>query len=125
MVVPRFVSALALAAMVAAPLGAFAQAAPVTQPAPPAGAPHHKHHKHHGNAFMRSLHGLTLSDQQKQHIRDLAKSTRAANQGADKATRKANMEKMHDGVLGILTPDQRTQFQTNMSREKARATKPQ
>ena len=117
MSLPRLVSAITLAVIVAAPLGASAQTAPAARPA--LCAPQHHHHRHHHrNAFMRSLHTLTLSDQQKQQIRDLAKSARAANHSADRATHKANEQKLHDGVLGLLTPDQKTQLQAEITREK-------
>lgn len=115
----RLLSTLALAAIVVAPLGAFAQAAPPAQTAPNAmtGTPRHHHHHHH--AFMRSLRTLSLTDAQKAQIKDIAKSTRAANEGADRATRKANGEKMRASVLGVLTPDQKIQLQTAMSKAKA------
>ncbi len=114
--------AFALVALLAAlPLAALAQAAPpapAPAPAPTAGAPV----QHHRWRYMQAVRALTLSPDQKQQIMGFVRDTKAANQGADRPTRHANVKKLRGEIDGVLTPDQRSQVQTQL--EQPRATTP-
>ena len=81
---PRFVAALSVAALLAAPFAVFAQPAPVVAPPAGAAAPAHKHH--HGSAYMRGLRSLNLSDGQRQQIKGLMQTARSAPKTTDPAT---------------------------------------
>jgi Spy/CpxP family protein refolding chaperone len=92
-----------------APLAASAQSAP---PAP-AAQPHH-----HGG-WMHALHSVNLTADQRAQIKSLAKQTRADNQNADPATKRANIQKLRAQIDGLLTPDQRSQFQAAIAAQRA------
>jgi Spy/CpxP family protein refolding chaperone len=111
----HFIAAAALAASVSLPLAAIAQ----TPAAAPPAAAHQRSH-HHGH-FMHALHTLGLSEAQKQQITSHAKEMRQANQNADPQTRRANMQQFRAQVDGVLTPSQRTQFQTELRNERKNA----
>lgn len=119
----RTLTVAALAAAVSLPIAASAQ----TQPGAPQAAPtapaapgaEGGHRNHHGSAYMHALRTLNLSDAQKQQIKDAAAQTRQANQNADPATRRANMQKLRSQIDGILTPDQRTQLQAELAKQRA------
>jgi Spy/CpxP family protein refolding chaperone len=119
---PRFITALALVAVFAGPLAAGAQTPP--PPAPigsgaPAMTPHHHHHRHR-DPFMRALRTVTLTPAQQKQIagfRDQAKKSKA---NADSATRKTNDSKLHDQIMGVLTPDQKTQVTAAMQHDTRR-----
>jgi Spy/CpxP family protein refolding chaperone len=64
---------------------------------------------------MHALRSLNLSDAQKQQIRGFARATRTADQNADPATKRANMQKLRAQIDGVLTPDQRTQLQAALA----------
>ena len=115
----QFIAAAALAASVSLPLAAMAQSAPGAPPAegaPPAAASHH-----HGGHFMRALHKLHLSPEQKQQVMSRVKDLRQANQNADPQTRRANVQQFRHQLDGILTPSQRAQFQTELRHERRNA----
>jgi Spy/CpxP family protein refolding chaperone len=111
----RFVPALAFVALLAGPLTAGAQ----TPPPAPGGSPapamhsHHRHHRH-SDAFSHALRTVTLTPAQQTQIAAFRAQTKKADVNADPATRKANMAKLHDQILGILTPAQKTQVTTAM-----------
>ncbi|GAC1410353.1 MAG: hypothetical protein NVSMB64_19450 [Candidatus Velthaea sp.] len=109
----RTLWAAALAVAVTVPLAASAQSVPAA-PQPP--GQHHRHHR--GNRFMHALHSLDLSAAQKQQIAGFIKDARTANHNAEPAMHKANAEKLHAQIQGVLTPDQRTQLQTELQRER-------
>jgi Spy/CpxP family protein refolding chaperone len=104
----RFVATLSVAAVLAAPLAAFAQPAAPAVPSPGAAAPTHKHHR---SPYMAALRSLDLTDAQRTQISDTMKAARAAGKTADPATRRANFEKTRAQIDAILTPAQRTQLQ--------------
>lgn len=117
----RFLGVAALAAVLAVPAAALAQQAP---PAPAAaGAPMPgqagRHHGHR-NPMRAALGKLNLSDSQKTQIDQILAQSRGANRNADPATRKANREKMHAQIEGILTPAQRTQLRQEMQQMRQR-----
>jgi Spy/CpxP family protein refolding chaperone len=110
----RFVAVAALAAVLAVPAAAFAQA-------PPAGAPATAPHRHH-NPMRAALGQLNLSPAQKSQLDGVfaqAKQMRQANQTADPATRKANRDAMIGKIDAILSPDQRTQFHASLAQMRA------
>lgn len=118
MPVLRFVPALAFIALLAGPPAAGAQTPPPGPAASPAPAMsshhHHRHHRHH-DAFASALHAVTLTPAQQQ-IAGFCEQTKKADAGADPATRKANAAKLHDRILSVLTPDQKTQLTAAMQR---------
>jgi Spy/CpxP family protein refolding chaperone len=108
---------LAAAVMVAATAGigpaAFAQPAP----APSASAPAGQHR--HGNAYMRALRSLDLSDAQKTQIRTLLVNARQNSQATtDPAARKADRERLRAQIDAVLTPEQRTKLQQTLASER-------
>jgi Spy/CpxP family protein refolding chaperone len=112
----RFVPFLVVAAILAVPLMVDAQTTPAPAPAAsgaPMTGPGH-HHRRHRDALMHALQSLDLTDAQKQQVATFRSQERAANKNADMATRQANGAKMHDQIMGILTPDQKTQLQARM-----------
>jgi Spy/CpxP family protein refolding chaperone len=97
----------ALALALVAPLTSLAQQSPnpasTTQP----------ERGHRG--MLPGLRGISLSDQQTAQIKAIVDPYRAAHpRGStpDPAARKA----MTDQVMGVLTPDQQTQFKANMAK---------
>ncbi|MFN2460318.1 MAG: hypothetical protein ABR591_06495 [Candidatus Velthaea sp.] len=110
----RLISAAALASLCVLPVAAGAQPAPQAPQngAAPAGA------RHHRSAFMHALRTLNLSPQQKDQIKSLVQQSRSANQNADPSARRANREKLHADINGVLTPAQRTQLQAEIERER-------
>lgn len=114
---PRFVPMLAFIAALTAPLAAGAQTTPPPAPAASA-APTGSHyvHRHHRPAFWHALRGLNLTSAQQQQIAGFRDAANKANLNADPATRRANGEKLHDQVMAILTPDQKTQLQAQLHR---------
>ncbi len=115
----RFVPAFAFIALLAGPLAAGAQTppppGPAGSPAPAMSVPHHRHHRHH-DAFASALHSVTLTPAQQQQIASFRAQTKKANANADPATRKANTQKLHDQIMGVLTPDQKAQVTAAMQR---------
>ena len=112
----RLIPIIALAATLAGSAAAGAQTT-TASPAPAAsGAPAmgHHHHRHHHQSLAHALRSLNLTDAQKQQVATFASQERQANTNADPATRHANAGKFHDQVMGILTPDQKTQLQAAM-----------
>jgi Spy/CpxP family protein refolding chaperone len=110
----RFLGALAFAAALALPTVACAQQGPA-QPnnGAPAAAGHHR------GGPAAALEGLNLTPDQRDQIKAAIRADRAAakssdGQQPDPATRKANREKMIGDIEQVLTPDQRTQFETNL-----------
>lgn len=117
--------AFALAAVCALPLAASAQTAPNSGLAgPPAAQPGMHHRRHHRNPYLHAMRGLHLSDAQRQQIAGILKSSRAAGKGADRQTRRANMEAMRKQIDGVLTPDQRTQLHAKVAQARRRFAQP-
>lgn len=117
--------AFALAVALVVPLAASAQTAPV----PPAGGPaagapagpQAGYRGHHRKGFAHALRGLNLSAAQKQQIAGFMKAARTNMRSAgtvDPQARRANMLALRRQIDGVLTPEQRTQFQANLSRER-------
>jgi len=103
--VRSFLPALVLA--LAVPLAAVAQTAPAAPPAAAAQpAPHH-----HAR-YLAAVRSLGLTPGQQQQIDGFARARKAADAGADPATRRANAKKFRHDVAGVLTPDQRAQLHT-------------
>jgi len=94
----------------ALPLAVAAQ----TTPAAPTTTTTAGEHRHHGGGLNRmALRGITLTDAQKQQMMQLRTAYKTAHpKGStpDPAARKA----LRDQMLGILTPDQRTQYDANV-----------
>lgn len=76
-------------------------------------------HHHHGGGLNRmAMRGITLTDAQKQQIMQLRTAYKTAHpKGStpDPASRKA----LRDQMLGVLTPDQRTQYDANVKQLRA------
>jgi Spy/CpxP family protein refolding chaperone len=118
----RFLGAAALAAVLALPVAALAQQAPPAPPAGaalPGGAPGQPGRQHHGG-MRAALTKLGLSDAQRTQIDQAFAQSRAGNQNADPATRRANHEKLRAQIDGILTPAQRTQLMQQMQQMRQR-----
>lgn len=120
----RLIFAVAIAALLGAPVVADAQTTTVS-PAPAASTMpmmgpghHHHHHRHHRDALMHTLQALDLTAAQKQQVATFRSQEQQANMNADTATRHANMRKMHDQIMGILTPDQTTRMHAMMDHSK-------
>jgi Spy/CpxP family protein refolding chaperone len=102
--------------------GAFAQTAPQAPAAAPAAgtspdmaAPHR-----HKNKMMAALRELNLSEDQKAKIKGFMTSFRDARDSATPETRK----QLRDQIEGVLTPDQRTQFDAQMKQRMQPAAAP-
>ncbi len=106
---------LALAALVAGlPLASLAQSAPSPAPAGAPAAPAGHHHGGHGH-MMKMLSELNLTADQKSKIDGYVAASKTANANTtDKQTRHANMKALRDQIMGVLTPDQKTQLETKM-----------
>jgi Spy/CpxP family protein refolding chaperone len=114
----RLVAAAVLAGALIVPAAAIAQQTPApgaVYPTPPARGARHGHHGHH-NGLRAALRQLNLSSTQQQQIDQALARTKDANRNADRATRKANVQKLRADVDAILTPAQRTQLQAAMRR---------
>jgi len=123
MSVTRLFPVFVLMGALVAPLAAAAQTppAPVSAPsgAPAAGSHQGHQHRHHRSLF-HALHAVNLSAAQKQQIATFRAQEKQANLNADPATKRANAAKLHQQVMGILTPDQKTQLSTEMHRSNTR-----
>jgi Spy/CpxP family protein refolding chaperone len=116
----RRLAAAVLGAALSVPAAALAQQTPfpsATAPAYPAAGPRAGHH-HHNNRFRAALRGLNLSAAQQQQIDQAFARTKTANRNADRATRRANMQKLRSDVETILTPAQRAQLQTQLRKSR-------
>jgi periplasmic protein CpxP/Spy len=114
----RFLGAAALAAALVVPVAALAQQAPPAPAAPGApGQPGMGRHGHRGG-FRHALESLNLSAAQKTQIQQILAQARGQNRNADPATRKANREKLRSQIEAVLTPAQRTQFQTVLQQQR-------
>lgn len=117
----RLVSAAVLAAAIVLPTAACAQQQPANTAPAAVGAPSGSHH-HRGAGWRRALHGLNLTQAQKQQIKTIAQQNRAAmksNPATDPAARRANMQQLRTQVENVLTPAQRAQFEQNLQQERA------
>ena len=95
----------------ALPLAANAQTAPDSTTAAPAAG---EHHHHRGGGLMKAaLAGITLSDDQKAQLKKLRDDFRAAHANGVRPDRDA-MKQLREQMLGVLTPDQRTQYDANV-----------
>jgi Spy/CpxP family protein refolding chaperone len=109
---------IALAVTLAAPVAAFAQSAPAAPPAaPPAAAAPQTPHHHHAR-YLAAIRSLGLTPDQQQQIHGFMRERKAANAGADAATRRVNAKKFRHEVLGVLTPDQRAQLHAAMVQQR-------
>lgn len=121
----RHLGTVALAAALIIPTAACAQQQ-TAQTAPagtPAVAGTQGHHGHGHRGWGAALKGITLSDAQKQQLKDLRaqqKQQQTAGQTLDPATRKANRQAMMQKVEAILTPAQRAQFEQNLQQMRSR-----
>lgn len=97
--------------VIAGSAAAFAQTAPAAPAAaeataaPAMGANHHRKNK-----MMSALRELNLSDDQKAKIKGFMTSYRDARSSATPETREA----LRGQIEGVLTADQRTQFEARM-----------
>jgi len=107
----------ALALTLALPLVADAQTAPAPAAAAPAGAA--APHAHARGRYMAALRSLGLTADQQSQIRGFVSATKTANAGADTATRHANLKALRREILGVLTPDQRTQLRATLKQQRA------
>ncbi len=105
----------ALALTLAGPLAANAQTAPAPAAAPVAGAVAPRHHAR--GRYMAALRSLGLTADQQSQIRGFVSATKTANAGADVSTRHANLKALRGEILGVLTPDQRTQLRAALKRK--------
>jgi Spy/CpxP family protein refolding chaperone len=113
MITSRLLAAAVLAAATAgiAP-AAFAQ----PSPAPAASAPARHHH---GNAYMRALRSVDLTDAQRTQIRTLMTNARTNMQStSDPAARKANFQHLREQIEAVLTPAQRTKLQQTLAAQR-------
>jgi Spy/CpxP family protein refolding chaperone len=99
----------------AMPIAASAQ----TAPAPAATATPGAVRQHHRSPYMTALRTLTLTPDQQQQIAGFMRDAKAANQGADKATKRANAKKLRAEIKGVLTPDQQAQLHAAMVAQRA------
>ena len=129
-------------------LGGSVAGAQAAQKAPAAstqGAKRHEHGRPHRGVARKALFkGVTLSDAQKQQLKSIAerykpqrealhtqaRQLRQGGQQPDSATRatfRAKQQALRDQQLAdiraVLTADQRTQFDANVAKMKARAAK--
>jgi Spy/CpxP family protein refolding chaperone len=109
---------LTLAATIGAPLGAQAQTDVPPQPAASGMGGHH-HGRHMRDPFIRAVHKLTLTDQQKAQIKSDIAATRQASENATPDQRKANWKQLHKQIEDLLTPTQLRQLQTELAAQKA------
>jgi Spy/CpxP family protein refolding chaperone len=124
MPVSRFVPPIAPIALVAliaafgAPFAAGAQTAPPQAPPADSTAPMPSaHHHHHRESIVHALRAVkNLTPSQQQQIAAFRDQEKKANANADPETKRANAAKMRDQIMGILTPDQKTQLSTEMHR---------
>ncbi len=110
---------LALAAVAAAvyPALGVAQVAQTQPAAVVTPAPGQRQgHRHAG--FMAAMRGISLSDQQKAQIKQLMTQYRQAHPKGSSPDRQARRQ-LHEQVLGVLTPQQRTQFNANLAQMRA------
>ncbi len=106
LVLPLFAGSL-----IAGSAAAFAQTTPAAPAAAEASAaPAMAAHPHHKNKMMSALRELNLSDDQKTKIKAYMTSYRDARSSATPETREA----LRGQIEGVLTPDQRTQFEAQM-----------
>ena len=100
-----------LAGSLIAGSAAFAQTAPASPAAADApAAPAMNAHPHHKNKMMSALRELNLSDDQKTKIKGFMTSYRSSRSSANPETREA----LRGQIEGVLTADQRTQFEAEM-----------
>jgi Spy/CpxP family protein refolding chaperone len=112
---------LALAASFGLPLAGQAQidATSVSSPTPTPMAGHHGYHHRRHDPFMRALHTLTLTADQKNRMKSFFAATRQSNEHATSAERKVNNEKLHTQITALLTPEQQRQLKTELAKRHA------
>ncbi len=69
---------------------------------------------HHRNRMMKALKSLNLSDSQRSQIKDVVASYRSSRTSATPMTR----DQMRQKIEAMLTPAQRTQFESQMARRR-------
>jgi Spy/CpxP family protein refolding chaperone len=107
-------------ALIVLPVAALAQAAPTVPAPPPAGASAPgiaPAHHHHGPRYLAALRRLDLTPDQKQQIAGYVRQMRAAE--------RANAQRLHQQLDGVLTPDQRTQLQSSLQQTRSEGSRPQ
>jgi Spy/CpxP family protein refolding chaperone len=72
------------------------------------------HHHRHRPSFMHALRSLNLTPAQQQQVAAFHATEQQANAGANPATKQANAQKMRTQIMGILTPDQKTQLEAQL-----------
>ena len=72
-----------------------------------------------GRRFGRLLMTLGLTDAQKEQIRAIMRNARQQSQGADPATRRANMQAAYAKIDTVLTPAQRVKFHQELDAMRA------
>ena len=103
----KLVSAAAVMLALAAP------AAVLAQQAPPATAPAAGQWQGHSHGMMRMMQNLNLSDAQKAQIQQIMQKFRQSHAEGVRPTQ-AERDQIHQQVMNVLTPAQRTQFQQNL-----------
>lgn len=117
--ITRIAAMLTLAATIGLPLAAQAQYdVPPPQPAA-SGMGEHHHGRRMRDPFIRALHKLTLTDQQKQQIKSDITATMQASKDATPDQRKTNREQLHRQIEALLTPEQRAQLKAESAQERA------
>jgi Spy/CpxP family protein refolding chaperone len=101
---------LALTVALASPLAAAAQAAPPVSAA------------HHHIRYLAALRSVGLTPAQKQQIAGFLQERKAANAGADAPTRHANGRRLRREIIGVLTPEQRTQLRAAIVQQRTEST---
>ncbi|MDQ2681581.1 MAG: hypothetical protein M3Y21_11285 [Candidatus Eremiobacteraeota bacterium] len=97
---------IAFSATLALPLVALADgSAPGTTTSVTAQHPH----RHHRNPFMSALHSVNLTADQKTQMKSLM-TTYKQSHPKGSAPDRAGRKQLHDSMVNLLTPAQRTQF---------------
>ena len=107
---------LALAAFVAGlPLASLAQNVPPLTPVLAAPAAQGEHHRGGHGHMMKMLSELNLTADQQSKIDGYVAASKTANANrTDPQVRHANMKALRDQIMGVLTPDQKTQLEAKM-----------
>jgi len=110
---------LTLAAAFGSPLAAQAQSDVPPQPGATSGIGEHHHARKMRDPFIRAVHKLSLTDQQKAQIKSDIAAARQASKDATPDQRKANREQLHQQIEALLTRDQRAQLKAELAQERA------
>ena len=107
---------LALAALVAGlPLASLAQNVPPLTPVLAAHAAQGEHHRGGHGHMMKMLSELNLTADQQSKIDGYVAASKTSNANTtDPQVRQANRKALRDQIMGVLTPDQKTQLEAKM-----------